>query len=528
MKHLLRTIAGLTLMAFIFSSHFSALLALEDQFEISLTVTSTDVTAPSTPTGLTATAISSSQIDLSWTASTDNVGVTSYRVYRDNALVANPSTTSYSDTGLTAATTYAYAVSALDAAGNESARSATSSATTLSAAVPGGGVGTTRRLAIFGVAVTPELHGATITWQTNLDALGTVEWGNTTSYELGGIASSEYLTLQSAHLGGLSAGTTYYFRIRAIDSVGREAFFTDTLTTLPLPEGLPNPSGFTAVPRESDILLSWRNPQISFDALRLVRSKTFYPADPFDGEVIYEGRGEQFVDTDVERGIRYYYTIFTRGRDGSYSSGAVADARIPLPGEPPERPKEIFERLPKAPAVHPRIADLTFRDFDFIQNGRKREVVGDTVNVDGSLNLTVALAYERVPEVLKTIVISLVSPGDPEKQFSFLLRVNKDKTRYEATIAPLGVSGTYVVRIAVVDYKNQGLKKIEGLLLATVLKGIFPRGWSFQGIRKFMVDYFWLLVLLLFLLALLVEFIRTVLKKRQVVPPLPLPIPNRE
>ena len=89
-----------------------------------------DTTAPSVPTGLTATAVSSSQINLSWNASTDNVGVTGYRVYRGGTQIATITGTSYQNTGLTAATTYSYTVAAYDAAGNVSAQSSSVSATT--------------------------------------------------------------------------------------------------------------------------------------------------------------------------------------------------------------------------------------------------------------------------------------------------------------------------------------------------------------------------------------------------------------
>jgi glucose/arabinose dehydrogenase len=91
-----------------------------------------DSTAPTIPTGLTATAASPSQINLSWTASTDNVGVTGYKVFRNGTQVATSPTTTYQDTGLAASTTYTYAVSAYDAAGNNSAQSTSASATTFS------------------------------------------------------------------------------------------------------------------------------------------------------------------------------------------------------------------------------------------------------------------------------------------------------------------------------------------------------------------------------------------------------------
>src|SRR5207302_3485948 len=89
-----------------------------------------DTTPPSVPTGLTANAVSSSQINLSWTASTDNVGVSGYRVYRGGTQIATTSATSFANTGLAASTTYSYTVAAYDAAGNVSAQSSSASATT--------------------------------------------------------------------------------------------------------------------------------------------------------------------------------------------------------------------------------------------------------------------------------------------------------------------------------------------------------------------------------------------------------------
>jgi chitodextrinase len=106
---------------------------------VSSTVTFTisnsgDITPPTTPAAVSAVAISASQINISWTASTDNVGVTGYKVYRNGTAIGTPSTTSYSDTGLLASTTYTYTVVAYDAAGNVSPNSSPASATTQSAA----------------------------------------------------------------------------------------------------------------------------------------------------------------------------------------------------------------------------------------------------------------------------------------------------------------------------------------------------------------------------------------------------------
>jgi hypothetical protein len=83
------------------------------------------------PTGLTATVASASQVNLSWNASTDNIGVAGYEVYRDGSRIAVCSTTTYQVGSLAASTTYTFRVAAYDAAGNVSPQSATVSATTL-------------------------------------------------------------------------------------------------------------------------------------------------------------------------------------------------------------------------------------------------------------------------------------------------------------------------------------------------------------------------------------------------------------
>ena len=84
--------------------------------------TTGDSQPPTAPGSFTATAASSSSINLTWTASTDNVGVTGYEIRRDGNLIATPgaSATSFLDTGRTAGITYTYAIAARDAAGNTS------------------------------------------------------------------------------------------------------------------------------------------------------------------------------------------------------------------------------------------------------------------------------------------------------------------------------------------------------------------------------------------------------------------------
>jgi hypothetical protein len=107
-----------------------------------------DNTAPAAPTSLTLTVVSSSQIDVSWPAS-GSTDVNKYNIYRSTTgtptLYKTVSGSPYHDTGLAAGTSYTYQVSAVDAAGNESPKTATKSATTT------GGGGTGIPYGLFGI-----------------------------------------------------------------------------------------------------------------------------------------------------------------------------------------------------------------------------------------------------------------------------------------------------------------------------------------------------------------------------------------
>ena len=174
-----------------------------------------DTAPPSIPTSLTATALSSSQIDLAWAASADNVGVTGYKIYRDGSLIASQPVLVYSDIGLSHSTLYCYTVAAFDAAGNTSSQSASQCATPL--VVP---------TAPTGFSATAGNGQVTIRW----DAVA-----GTTSYNLymasaTGVTKSNYLSLSNGmqHVGvtspythsSLTNGITYYFVVTAVNANG--------------------------------------------------------------------------------------------------------------------------------------------------------------------------------------------------------------------------------------------------------------------------------------------------------------------
>ncbi|MBJ6752609.1 fibronectin type III domain-containing protein [Geomonas anaerohicana] len=135
-----------TVVAFDAAGNFSAasapLSVKPNQASLSVTVSGQlsgdllaqlDLTPPTAPGGLTAvtTAITgtTSSVALSWNASTDNVAVTGYDIFRDGVKVGTTAARSFTDASVTSATTYSYTVKAFDAAGNRSAASAALSVT---------------------------------------------------------------------------------------------------------------------------------------------------------------------------------------------------------------------------------------------------------------------------------------------------------------------------------------------------------------------------------------------------------------
>src|SRR5262249_14550870 len=126
----------------------SALTAAQIQTDQTTPITPTgpDTTPPTGPASLTATAVSTVEIDLSWPAATDNVGVTGYQVERCQgancssfAKIGTPTATSYKDTTVSAGVAYSYRVRATDAAGNLGSYTPTATATTPTATYSVGG-----------------------------------------------------------------------------------------------------------------------------------------------------------------------------------------------------------------------------------------------------------------------------------------------------------------------------------------------------------------------------------------------------
>jgi endo-1,4-beta-xylanase len=196
-----------------------------------------DTQAPTAPTGLLAPSTTSTSVSLTWTASTDNVGVTGYQILRAPgasggtfAQVGTSTTPSFTNTGLTASTTYRFQVRAVDAAGNASAVSNTVTAMTQT----GGGGDVTPPTAPTNLAATTTSTSAALTWTASTDAVGV------TGYQIlrapgasgGTFAQVGTSTTTSFTNTGLTASTTYRFQVRAVDAAGNVSAVSNTVTAV--------------------------------------------------------------------------------------------------------------------------------------------------------------------------------------------------------------------------------------------------------------------------------------------------------
>lgn len=187
-----------------------------------------DAAAPSAPSGLNASSVTSSSLKLAWNASTDNVGVVGYLVYKNGVNVASVSGTSYSASGLTASTAYSFYVKAKDAAGN---LSAASSAISVKTAPPPDTTAPSAPSNLAASNITPT--SLNLIWTAAADNVGVTGYGI--------YINSAYITTVTAGsyaATGLTPGTAYSFKVKAGDAAGNISAASNTISVTTPPAAI--------------------------------------------------------------------------------------------------------------------------------------------------------------------------------------------------------------------------------------------------------------------------------------------------
>jgi len=403
--------------------------------------TSTTVTTPAAPASLTATA-GNAQVSLTWTASS---GATSYNVKRATSSTGAYTTvatgvtgTSYTNTGLTNGTTYYYVVSAVNSAGESANSSQASAAPVASATAPA---------APTGLTATAGNAQVSLTWTASSGA---------TSYNVKRAASSTgaYTTVATGVTGtsytntGLTNGTTYYYVVSAVNSVGESSNSSQASATPVAPVTVPAvPTGLTAAAGDAQVTLTWTasSGAASYNVKRSTVSGGTFTT------VATGVTGTTYTDTGLTNGTTYYYVVSAVNSAGESANSSTASA---TPAGSTTTPSSLVVqyKLSNANADDNQI----YATFNIKNNGTtpvslsnlklRYYLTKDTTNA--SLNYWVD--YAQVGTSAVSGVFGTISPAktnaDTYLELSF--------SSAAGSIAAGGQTGDIQVRIAKSDWTN--------------------------------------------------------------------------
>ncbi len=452
------------------------------------TLVGEDTDAPTTPVIISAVPMSTSQIDVTWSASTDDMIVGGYRIYRDSVVVATTTQTTFSDTGLTASTTYTYTVDAFDYAFNISSTSLPVSTTTLQippTPTPTSTPTTTTSATATAVPVlrdlviTPKAQEAVFDFSTMGPTTYILRWGRTSSYELGSVSGGIFKVNHTSNLYDLEPGTTYFYELELENNrnisrvVKRGSFKTTDLFTGILPT---NVSNLQATVQSSDVLLTWELPEDMTGVVRVLRSHLFYPTSPVDGVLVYEGEGTSFLDKAAlsERSPQYY-TVFVELPNGLTSSGATvvvwrrdslsddggSSSGIGMGGNKPEgghstttniNPSLVPPDVGDSILLDPAAVVFKYNDVATTFDGL-RSFPTDT-------EVTVLIPRSALAKHLKAIILTIYDPSNNKQTSTYMLRLDQNGEYYTATYRTPKTEGEAALTVEVYDFTAAVVRRI--------------------------------------------------------------------
>ncbi|MGY1835648.1 putative Ig domain-containing protein [Blastococcus sp. SYSU DS0510] len=273
-----------------------------------------DTTAPTAPTGLTAT-LTGSTADLSWTAATDDVGVTGYRVSRNGSVLPGTvSGTTFADAGL-AAGAYSYTVAAVDGAGNVSAESGSASVTVQ----PPPATDTTAPTVPADLTATLSGTMASLRWTASADDVGVTGYRVTRNGEVVTTVLNPFYDDTNRTVG------TWTYTVAAVDGAGNVSAESNSasVTVQPPPETdttAPTvPPNFTATVVGTTVSVGWglSTDDTAVTGYRLTR----------DGTVLSTTLDMSYVDSGLAAGT-YTYTVAAFDGAGNVSAANSVSATV--------------------------------------------------------------------------------------------------------------------------------------------------------------------------------------------------------
>jgi chitodextrinase len=366
-----------------------------------------DKIPPSTPGSLTATATSSTTVNLAWTASNDNVGVAGYYISRNGVQIATTGQTLYTDNGLTGSTTYSYFVQAFDLGGNISSPTLPVNVTTRDVTPP-----TAPTNLVATAASTKQIN---LIWSSASDDVGVARYlvfqgTSATSLSQVGTVMSPGTSFSSYNL---TPASTYYYGVEAVDTSGNVSPISAIVsaTTLALPSA---PTSLVTTPSSATrIGLTWSpGPSgLPVRSYQVLRGSTATSVSPLATTL-----NPSYTDTSLSPATKYYYAVQETDTGGNVSplSGKAAATTLALPSPPASLVATASSAIRIGLTWAPGSSSLPVKSYKVFRGSAPSDLsqVATTVNTsytDSSLSPSTTYYY-AVQEVNTGSDVSPLSP----------------------------------------------------------------------------------------------------------------------
>jgi hypothetical protein len=365
------------------------------------------------------------------------------------------------------------------------------------------GAGTSIAITFFQTLISDTT--ARLNTRTNIPTNSIISWGETTDFELGSQASVGFNLGHELFLTRLKPNTRYYYKIVHRSELGGIHEFVQQFTTLSAQDTTPpqNIWQIDATYKNDKIEIIWQNPpDIDFQKVIIVRSPQFYPRDPNEGKIIYEGSGKYVFDTNFEIGKTYYYSLFSVDKSGNYSSGGVIKIFIP------KTPGGIPTTQPEIPIGGPEYGHLSFRDFSFFQSSKEITVASTTVELQTDGSFIIKLPQGKLPPGEHILLFTARDPLT-KKEFSFMMKQSTSTMEYLSSVFFESQEGEYPATISIYDSSHRLMTTIDGFLdfKASGMRQIS----MIEGFSK-LVSFFGAIALLLIVLFVVILWIARLLR----------------
>jgi fibronectin type 3 domain-containing protein len=298
-----------------------------------ISVPQADTIAPATPAAPEAANVFATSAMLTWSATTDNVGVAAYNLYRNGTLITTTSLLSYSDEGLAPSASYAYTLTAADASGNVSPASAALNIVTTTEIPP--------TVPTLFKAQAVSISQINLSWNASTSTIGVSGYEIYRGSSLANLTA--YAQTQTTAYSDTQVGPslTYYYAVLAYDMYGNQSSLTTPVAATTPVETPPTTPGAPVAQAlaYNQVSLAW---PASSSVLSIGGYLIYRGTSPTSLAQISYSYVPAFTDQYASPATTYYYAVIAYDIDG-LTSGQSAAVSVTTPQEPaPSAPTQVF------------------------------------------------------------------------------------------------------------------------------------------------------------------------------------------